>query len=390
MSQPQPDPIRTSRTVVTDYEDVERRGRRGLGGAWWLALAGIPLLLALLGSVVSRGGVESDLTAAAQKALSAAGVSGATVKFDGRDATVTLPAGVDAAKALDVVRGVDGVRVADAAGTAAGGNAAAPSTNAAPAPSTPSAAAPAAPASFSIAHAGSTITLTGTVPDEATHQAILAAAKASAGGASIVDHLTVASGSALPSGLTAAGIGSALAALPDGAQLKAEGTTVTLTGEVASDAVKSAAATAAASSFPGASIVNNLTVKAPALPAACATLGQTITDALNAHPLTFGVDSSALNPDQVAALNTLGATMKGCVGVPGGPTAVAVAGHTEAGGVNDPLSIARAEAVKAVLVSAGVPAAAITTSGVGAVDQAAPNTSDAGRAANRRVTISVK
>ena len=153
---------------------------------------------------------------------------------------------------------------------------------------------------------------------------------------------------------------------------------------------KAAGEAAVQAAFPGASIVNNLTVKAPALPAACATLGQTITDALNAHPLTFGVDSSALNPDQVAALNTLGATMKGCVGVPGGPTAVAVAGHTEAGGVNDPLSIARAEAVKAVLVSAGVPAAAITTSGVGAVDQAAPNTSDAGRAANRRVTISVK
>jgi outer membrane protein OmpA-like peptidoglycan-associated protein len=82
----------------------------------WLALVAaavvVPSVLAGLTLLWPRPQIQSALTERAQAALSAAGISGATVRFDGRDATITGLSGGAAAQAADVVAGATGVRVA--------------------------------------------------------------------------------------------------------------------------------------------------------------------------------------------------------------------------------------------------------------------------------------
>jgi outer membrane protein OmpA-like peptidoglycan-associated protein len=63
--------------------------------------------------------IEGGLTERAQAALSAAGISGAGVRFDGRDATITGLTGAAAERAAQVVAGATGVRVAVVGGGAA-------------------------------------------------------------------------------------------------------------------------------------------------------------------------------------------------------------------------------------------------------------------------------
>jgi peptidoglycan-binding protein ArfA len=67
-----------------------------------------------------------------------------------------------------------------------------------------------------------------------------------------------------------------------------------------------------------------------------------------------------------------------------------VAGYTDDTGsdaANERLSEERADAVRAFLISAGVPADRLTARGYGAADPVASNTTPAGRALNRRVVL---
>jgi outer membrane protein OmpA-like peptidoglycan-associated protein len=69
---------------------------------------------------------------------------------------------------------------------------------------------------------------------------------------------------------------------------------------------------------------------------------------------------------------------------------VRVIGHTDSTGsdaINNPLSVNRANAVRDYLVTRGVPAARITTEGRGSYEPVADNSSEAGRARNRRVEL---
>ncbi|MDZ5457905.1 OmpA family protein [Azohydromonas lata] len=69
---------------------------------------------------------------------------------------------------------------------------------------------------------------------------------------------------------------------------------------------------------------------------------------------------------------------------------VRIVGHTDNTGsdaINNPLSVNRANAVRDYLVMRGVPAARITTEGRGSYEPVADNTSEAGRARNRRVEL---
>jgi outer membrane protein OmpA-like peptidoglycan-associated protein len=400
MSQPDPGPARTVRVETTQWEDIVKRGRRPLGGPIWLAALGVPLLMGVIGAGVTKPGIESDLAARSTAALGAAGITRSTVSFDGRDAAITVPAGADAAKAVSIVRGLDGVRVADvaAAASTAGPSTGAPTASAA-APTATAAGTPAPPSPaktpFSMSRSGADLVLAGTVPDEATHQAWLAAAKAAAGGGNVVDRITVAAGSPTLAGLSPAVLTALGASLPSGSSAAAayDGTAVTLTGQVPSDAAKSAAGDAAAKALPKAVVVNNLAVAAPPANAACLTLGATVAAALQAGPLTFAESSAALNQAQAAEVTTLGKQIAGCLGQPGGPTALSVVGHSDQRGQvqpTDAISEARAAVVRDALVAAGVPADKIAVSAVGSSQSIAPNDTDAGRAQNRRVEITLK
>lgn len=139
----------------------------------WLALTAaavvVPTVLAGLTLLWPRPQIESTLATAAESALSAAGISGATVRFDGRDATVSGVSDAAAAQAVRAVEAATGVRVVRASGEgqpgAAGGGAGASSAPAQAqtggAAGGESASAPAAPTGTGTAGAGAPPTASG-------------------------------------------------------------------------------------------------------------------------------------------------------------------------------------------------------------------------------------
>jgi outer membrane protein OmpA-like peptidoglycan-associated protein len=72
-------------------------------------------------------------------------------------------------------------------------------------------------------------------------------------------------------------------------------------------------------------------------------------------------------------------------------TSVTVTGHTDGGSeaVNEELSRARAESVAAVLTAGGLPSGRVRTEGYGSQKPVADNSTEAGRAQNRRVELEV-
>jgi outer membrane protein OmpA-like peptidoglycan-associated protein len=104
----------------------------------WLPLIAaavvVPAVLAGLTLLWSAPQIEGTLTERAQAALSAAGISGAGVRFDGRDATITGLTGAAAERAAQVVAGATGVRVAVVAGGAGAAPVPPPAPGPAPAP----------------------------------------------------------------------------------------------------------------------------------------------------------------------------------------------------------------------------------------------------------------
>jgi OOP family OmpA-OmpF porin len=101
----------------------------------------------------------------------------------------------------------------------------------------------------------------------------------------------------------------------------------------------------------------------------------------------FDFDKAIVKPEGKAALDDLMAKLEGM------NTEVMIAvGHTDSVGTNaynDKLSLRRADAVKAYMVSKGLDPARLYTEGKGETQPIADNASAEGRAKNRRVTIEV-
>lgn len=101
----------------------------------------------------------------------------------------------------------------------------------------------------------------------------------------------------------------------------------------------------------------------------------------------FDFDKAVVKPDGKAALDELLAKLQTM-----NPEVMVAVGHTDSIGsnaYNDKLSLRRANAVKAYLVSKGLDPARVYTEGKGETQPAASNATKEGRAKNRRVTIEV-
>lgn len=360
--------------------------RKPAGVPWWLALLLVPALLTAVLVGVRKGSIEDDLRDRAQQALAAQGISGAEVELAGRDATVTVPAGVDPAKARAAVEGVDGVRVAESkSGTAGSPTTPTESTS----PSTTASVPAVAVAPFGVTRKGNQIEVTGKVPDAATKAALLDAAKAKAGSATLVDKITVDPSAKAPDPAAVSGLAAAAGTIKGDSSISYDGKTVTITGQVADEAAKEAVGRAAAAAVPGATVANNLTIGAALPPpaAACAGFQTKITQELARNKITFEVGTPTMTPPSRQTVARVAALLKGC-----GTARVEVGGHTDNSGnpaTSVPLSQRRADAVKAELVRLGVAANRVTAKGYGEARPIAPNTSAAGRVANRRVEIKV-
>jgi outer membrane protein OmpA-like peptidoglycan-associated protein len=103
--------------------------------------------------------------------------------------------------------------------------------------------------------------------------------------------------------------------------------------------------------------------------------------------VTFAFDSAALNPQFNSVLDKVAQTLTEY-----DQTVIQIAGHTDSTGThayNMKLSEQRASSVKSYLAGRGVPAKRMQTVGAGPDHPIADNSTEAGRAENRRVEITI-
>jgi len=107
-----------------------------------------------------------------------------------------------------------------------------------------------------------------------------------------------------------------------------------------------------------------------------------------AQDILFATDSYAVRPDLQANLRAVAQNINSY------PVSVVfVTGHTDSTGsesYNQQLSLRRADAVAAVLITAGVPGSRVQARGMGESQPVASNDTAAGRAQNRRVVITIR
>lgn len=123
---------------------------------------------------------------------------------------------------------------------------------------------------------------------------------------------------------------------------------------------------------------------APVAPPAPVPTSEKVTFAADAF---FDFDKSILKPEAKVKLDDMASKLKGV-----NLEVIVAVGHTDSVGTdeyNQKLSIRRADAVKAYIISRGIDAKRVFSEGKGEKQPVADNKSSAGRAKNRRVEIEV-
>ena len=111
---------------------------------------------------------------------------------------------------------------------------------------------------------------------------------------------------------------------------------------------------------------------------------QSLANSLAAEQITFAPGSAKIDAQSGALLDTLAREVRAC------PGKIRIEGHTDTvgrGRVNRHLSEARAAAVRNALIARGVPAGRLSAKGYGARRPIADNTTEEGRARNRRIEL---
>ncbi|MBU6462170.1 MAG: OmpA family protein [Bradyrhizobium sp.] len=233
-----------------------------------------------------------------------------------------------------------------------------------------------------------TLTLTGYVPDDKVHAALVAAAGRKFFSEKVVDNLKASVGA--PYGFAAA-VGPALGALSrlSTGTLVVSDREVKLSGDAFYDAAAVQIRAGLGKGFPqGWQFKADISVKPAAAPVDPTVCQQLFSDLLGKGNIGFQSGQATIDPDSAGLLDRLTETALRC------PTAnIEVAGHTDADGedsFNQALSEKRAQAVVDYLVKAGLPADRFTATGHGSTEPVASNDTDEGKAQNRRIEFVVK
>jgi len=238
-----------------------------------------------------------------------------------------------------------------------------------------------APAPAAAPGASAPIVVAGTVADEASKAALLGRLRAVYGAERVVDQLAVGTVSTPANWNEYVGrlIGPNLKMISRG-QLKVDGNTVSLRGDVADEGQRQQiAGDIAANLNPTYTVNNGLRVVASQ---------QSVLDAALANRIIeFESGKAALTPSGMAILDQMSEALKKLNGIK-----VEVIGHTDNAGSragNLSLSQARAEAVKTYVAARGIQADSIAVSGEGPDRPVADNRTPDGRARNRRIEFKV-
>ncbi len=233
-----------------------------------------------------------------------------------------------------------------------------------------------------------TLTLTGYVPDNTVHAALVAAATRKFFNEKVVDNLKASVGA--PQGFAGA-VAPALGALSrlSTGTLVVSDREVKLSGDAFYDAAAVQIRNGLGKDFPqGWQFKADISVKPAAAPVDATVCQQLFSDLLGKGSIRFESGRAGIDPDSAGLLDRLTETALRC------PTVnIEIAGHTDADGeeaFNQALSEKRAQAVMDYLVRAGLPADRFTAVGYGSTQPVAPNDTGEGKAQNRRIEFVVR
>jgi OOP family OmpA-OmpF porin len=233
-----------------------------------------------------------------------------------------------------------------------------------------------------------TVTLSGYVPDNNVHAAIVQAATRKFFSEKVVDNLKESIGA--PSGFATAVVPAlgALSRLSTGTLVVSD-REVKLSGDAFYDGAATQLRAGLAKDFPIAfQYKADVTVKPAAAPVDSTVCQQLFADLLGKGKIRFESGRANIDPDSAGLLDRLIETALRCP-----TTAIEIAGHTDSAGegaANLALSEKRAQAVVDYLVKAGLPAARFTAVGYGSTQPVADNESDQVKAQNRRIEFLVR
>lgn len=233
-----------------------------------------------------------------------------------------------------------------------------------------------------------TLTLTGYVPDNNFHAAVVAAAGRKFFSEKVVDNLKASVGA--PSGFAGAVVPAlgALSRLSTGTLVVSD-REVNLTGDALYDSAQAQIRNNLLKDFPHSwQLKADISVKPAAAPVDATICQQLFSELLGKGTIRFESGRPTLDPDSGGLLDRLIETALRCPSVN-----IEVAGHTDAVGetsANQALSEKRAQAVVDYLVKAGLPVSRFTAIGYGSTQPVATNDTDQGKAQNRRIEFVVK
>jgi OOP family OmpA-OmpF porin len=233
-----------------------------------------------------------------------------------------------------------------------------------------------------------TLTLTGYVPDNSVHAALVAAAGRKFFSEKVVDNLKASIGA--PSGFTNAVVPAlgALSRLSTGTLVVSD-REVKLSGDALYDAAANQIRAGLGNDFPqGWQYKAEISVKPAAAPVDATVCQQLFADLLSKGKIRFESGKADIVADSAGLLDRLVETALRC------PNAtIEIAGHTDSDGeenANQALSEKRAQAVTDYLVRAGLPANRFMPVGYGSTQPIAGNETEDGKAQNRRIDFVVK